>query len=67
MDLNRAFAVWRIDPPWKAITKKSQGSRMGGGKGGINHYVFPIKADRIIVEVGGELSTFMMLSVLLNK
>lgn len=26
---------------------------MGGGKGSIDHYVTPIKAGRIIVEVGG--------------
>ena len=26
---------------------------MGGGKGAIDHYVTPIKAGRIIVEVGG--------------
>lgn len=27
---------------------------MGGGKGAIDHYVTPIKAGRIIVEVGGK-------------
>jgi len=26
---------------------------MGGGKGSISHYVTPVKAGRIIVEVGG--------------
>lgn len=26
---------------------------MGGGKGAIDHYVTPIKAGRVIVEVGG--------------
>ena len=30
---SRMFAEWRIDAPWKPITKKSQGQRMGGGKG----------------------------------
>lgn len=53
MDINRTFAVWRIDSPWKPITKKGVGVRMGGGKGAINHYVTPVKADRIIVEMGG--------------
>ena len=47
------FAQWRIDAPWKPITKKGQGHRMGGGKGSINHYVTPVKAGRIIFEVGG--------------
>lgn len=27
---------------------------MGGGKGAIDHYVTPIKAGRVIVEVGGK-------------
>lgn len=55
LDTSRMFAVWRIDPPWYAISKKSQGTRMGGGKGSINHYVTPVKAGRIILEVGGKL------------
>ena len=28
---------------------------MGGGKGSIDHYVTPIKADRIIIELGGHI------------
>ena len=28
---------------------------MGGGKGAIDHYVTPIKAGRVIVEVGGPI------------
>ncbi|KAL1438822.1 hypothetical protein MTO96_047748 [Rhipicephalus appendiculatus] len=32
LDVTRMFAVWRIDPPWKPITKKGQGKRMGKGK-----------------------------------
>ncbi|CAH0555854.1 unnamed protein product [Brassicogethes aeneus] len=54
MDLNRMFAVWRIDSPWQPITKKGQGQRMGGGKGAIDHYVTPVKAGRIILEIGGK-------------
>lgn len=27
---------------------------MGGGKGPINHYVTPVKAGRVIVEVAGK-------------
>lgn len=34
------------------------GHRMGGGKGSINHYATPIKAGRIIVEVGGNCEYF---------
>lgn len=54
MDDSRMFAVWRVDQPWKSVTKKGQGHRMGGGKGAIDHYVFPLRAGRIIVEMGGK-------------
>ena len=54
IDPKRMFAVWRVDPPWFSVTKKSQGTRMGGGKAAINHYVCPIKAGRVIVEIGGK-------------
>lgn len=52
--MKRMFAIWRVDPPWQPVTKKGQGQRMGGGKGAIDHYVTPIKADRIIFEIGGK-------------
>lgn len=32
---------------------KAIGVRMGLGKGSIHHYVTPVKAGRIIIEVGG--------------
>jgi len=51
------FAIWRIDAPWKPITKKPVGSRMGGGKGNIHHYVTPVKANRIILEMGGKITS----------
>lgn len=54
IDQKRMFAVWRVDPPWQPITKKGQGQRMGGGKGGIDHYCTPVKPDRVIIEVGGK-------------
>ncbi|CAG9857133.1 unnamed protein product [Phyllotreta striolata] len=54
MDANRMFAIWRVDAPWQPITKKGQGQRMGGGKGGIDHYATPVKAGRVIIELGGK-------------
>uniref|UniRef100_A0A1B6CF59 Large ribosomal subunit protein uL16m n=1 Tax=Clastoptera arizonana TaxID=38151 RepID=A0A1B6CF59_9HEMI len=54
IDPQRMFLVWRIEAPWQPITKKGLGHRMGGGKSGINHYVTPIKANRIIIELGGK-------------
>ncbi|XP_075220138.1 mitochondrial ribosomal protein L16 [Lycorma delicatula] len=54
IDMKRMFLVWRVDPPWQPITRKSQGARMGGGKGNIHHYVSPVKANRVIVELAGK-------------
>lgn len=55
LDFSRSFAIWRVDPPWKPITRHGQGKKLGGGKGGISHYVTPVKRGRIIIEVGGTL------------
>ncbi|KER19366.1 ribosomal protein L16 [Opisthorchis viverrini] len=55
LDEKRMFAVWGVESPWKAKTKRSQGKRMGGGKPDIHHYVTPIRSGRIIVELGGYL------------
>ncbi|XP_077605012.1 large ribosomal subunit protein uL16m [Crocuta crocuta] len=53
MDPKNMFALWRVPAPFKPITRKSMGQRMGGGKGAIDHYVTPVKAGRLIVELGG--------------
>ncbi|VDD74469.1 unnamed protein product [Mesocestoides corti] len=55
IDENRMFAVWRVPGPWKPKTQRSLGKRMGGGKADIHHYVTPVRANRIIIEVGGHL------------
>lgn len=47
LDLDRMFAVWRVDAPWQPLTKKGQGQRMGGGKGAIDHYCTPVKPGEI--------------------
>lgn len=63
------FAIWRIDSPWKPITKKGLGVRMGGGKGGIDEYVTPVKAGRMLIELGGHLEyeeAFYLLRLLAN-
>lgn len=53
LDFKRMFAQYRVDPLYQSWTKKSVGMKMGGGKGSVHHYVTPVKAERIIVEVGG--------------
>ncbi|NWR50808.1 RM16 protein, partial [Regulus satrapa] len=39
MDPKSMFAVWRVPAPYKAVTRKSLGHRMGGGKGPVERYV----------------------------
>lgn len=53
MDTERFFAVWRIDPPWKAVSQMSLGKKRGGGKAKVHHYEFPVRAGRVLVEVAG--------------
>lgn len=55
MDSQTTFARWRINGPYKPITRKGLGQRMGGGKGAIDHYVTPVRYGRFIVEVGGKV------------
>lgn len=64
IDVQRMFAVWRIDPPWKPVTRKGQGKRHGGGKGNIHHYATPVRAGRVIIEVGGMIEFEEVLSFL---
>lgn len=66
LDYKRMFAMWRVPAPWQPISKKSQGQRMGGGKSGIDHYATPVKAGRVIVEVGGMCEYFEVKEILKN-
>ncbi|XP_067913680.1 39S ribosomal protein L16, mitochondrial [Heterodontus francisci] len=54
MDAKTMFARWRVNAPYKPITRKGLGQRMGGGKGAIDHYVTPVKYGRIVLELGGK-------------
>ncbi|KAK5611216.1 mitochondrial ribosomal large subunit component [Crenichthys baileyi] len=55
IDARTTFARWRINAPYKPITRKGLGQRMGGGKGAIDHYVTPVRYGRLIVELGGKV------------
>jgi len=50
-----SFAIYRVDAPYKPITNHGFGKRMGGGKGSIETYATPVRAGRVIVEVGGKV------------
>ncbi|VDM34177.1 unnamed protein product [Toxocara canis] len=56
--MDKQFAVWRVPAPWLPRTKKAQGTKLGGGKGNISKYVTPVRANRIILEVGGFITEF---------
>lgn len=45
--------LWIRIFPQKPITKKGTEVPMGGGKGDVDHYAFPIKPGRIIFEIDG--------------
>ena len=52
LDQKKTFAIYRVDAPYKPITSHGVGKKMGGGKGSIDHYGTPVKAGRIILEIG---------------
>lgn len=51
--LKKGGKLWIRIFPDKPVTKKGTEVPMGGGKGGVDHYVFPIKPGRIIFELEG--------------
>lgn len=55
--------MWIRVFPDKPITKRPPELTMGGGKGAVDHYIFPLKPGRIIFEVDG-LSREMAISAL---
>ena len=51
--MKRGGKVWIRVFPDKPITAKPAETRMGSGKGALDHYVAVVKPGRIIFEVGG--------------
>jgi len=51
--LKKGGKLWIRIFPQKPVTKKGTEVSMGGGKGNVDHYVFPIKPGRIIFELEG--------------
>lgn len=51
--VQRGGKIWIRVFPDKPVTKKGAEVPMGGGKGSVDHYVFPIKPGRIIFEMEG--------------
>lgn len=51
--LKKGGKLWIRIFPAKPVTKKGTEVPMGGGKGAVDHYVFPLKPGRIIFELDG--------------
>lgn len=51
--IQRGGKIWIRIFPDKPITKKPPEVTLGGGKGGVDHYVAPIKPGRILFEMDG--------------
>ena len=51
--LRKGGKLWIRIFPDKPVTKKGTEVPMGGGKGSVDHYVFPINPGRIIFEIEG--------------
>ncbi len=51
--LRKGGKLWIRIFPDKPVTSKGVEVPMGGGKGAVSHYVFPIKPGRVIFELAG--------------
>jgi large subunit ribosomal protein L16 len=49
----RGGRVWIRIFPDKPITKRPPETTMGGGKGNVEYYVFPVRTGRVIFEIEG--------------
>ena len=51
--MKKGGKLWVRIFPDKPVTSKGEEVPLGGGKGGVHHYVYPIKPGRIIFEIDG--------------
>ncbi len=51
--IKREGKVWIRIFPDKPVTQRPPEVTMGGGKGAVDHYVFPVRPGRIIFEMDG--------------
>ncbi|MDO8557734.1 MAG: 50S ribosomal protein L16 [bacterium] len=55
--VQRGGKIWIRVFPDKPVTKKGTEVPMGGGKGGVDHYVVPVLPGRILFEIDGVSET----------
>ncbi len=51
--MKRSGQLWIRVFPHKPVTQRAAETRMGSGKGDVDHYVAVVKPGRIVLEVGG--------------
>ncbi len=51
--LQGAGKLWIKVFPYKPVTKKPAETRMGKGKGDLDHWVSPVKRGKVLFEIGG--------------
>lgn len=51
--MKKGGKVWVRIFPDKPVTSKGEEVPLGGGKGSVHHYVYPIKPGRMIFEIDG--------------
>ena len=51
--MKKGGKLWVRIFPDKPVTSKGEEVPLGGGKGAVHHYVYPIKPGRIIFEIDG--------------
>lgn len=51
--LKRTGRLWIRVFPDKPVTQQAPEKTLGGGKGSVDHYVFPVRPGRIIFEIDG--------------
>lgn len=52
-ELNRKGKIWINIFPSVPVTKKPTENRMGKGKGSVDHWIAPVKAGSILLEISG--------------
>lgn len=51
--VERGGKIWIRIFPDKPVTKRPPEQTLGGGKGSVDHYVFPVRPGRILFEIDG--------------
>lgn len=55
--IKREGRVWIRIFPDKPVTKQAPEKTLGGGKGSVDHYVFPVRPGRMLFEMDGVSET----------